>query len=206
MKIIKLFILTFFATYWIATFIYVSPNNYLRIKCASLVAKMDVVFYQSWSFFAPPPQYDLKLYYVFSDANNKSYTLDAITKILEEKKKKAPFNSSEEFLDYVISGSAMYLVDLKSEYIEYYKFTNKDSSENYCYEKSMNRLNNEYKQINSYLTLINYAKLIRLKNLPDKQIKSFKFFITGLDLPKFNDGFNKKRIEKKYFESKEIQL
>ena len=201
MKIIKKSILFLFSFYWVATLIYVLPNNYLRIQADALISLMDVVIYQKWSFFAPPPQYDLRLYYVFKNANGNIYTFEVISNIVSEKKRKAPFNTSEEFLDYVISGASNHVVDLKSEYMEYAKFLNKDSSDVFCYNYATNKINEEFANINAVKTIRNYSEFVINKNLLKKDITSMKFIVTGLALPKFSDRFNLKREETKYFES-----
>lgn len=177
------------------------PNNYLRVKLNFVVDIMDVFFFQSWNFFAPPPDYDLRLYYVFTDELNKKYVFEAIKPILNEKKRKAPFNSGEEYLDYVISGSATSIIDVKSNYFDYFKFTFKDSTDKYCSDTAVKTININYKTLPGYLTLINYSSLVRKKNLNSIKIKNCKFILTGLMIPKFSERFSNKRAENKYFES-----
>lgn len=205
MKKIKISLLFIFFCYWLLTLIYVSPNNYLRIEANKLVSIMDIFFYQNWKFFAPPPQYDLRLYYVFKDVNNNIYTLEAISNIVSEKKQKAPFNTLEEFLDYVISGASTHVVDLKSEYMEYAKFLNKDSSDVFCYNYATKNINEEHDKIDAIKTLKRYSVFVKNKCLPQNKILFVKFIITGSDLPKFNDRYTLKREEKKYFESNFFQ-
>ena len=206
MKALKILILAVFSIYWFCTIIYVLPNSYIRVKSNSLVNHMNVLVSQSWNFFAPPPDFNLRLYYRFTDQYKKPHYFEAIQNIVTEKKKMAPFNASEEFLDYVISGSASSILEQKTNFFNYYNFTIKDSSTVFYSDTSNKTVNAGYLENAAYLTLINYSKLVKEKNLSKLKIISCKFIITGIDIPKFADRNkpNTKSQEVKYFESKEF--
>lgn len=206
MKTLKKTIFLVFLFYWLATLVYVMPNNFLRIKLNSVINIMDTFFAQSWNFFAPPPDYDLRLYYIFTSNDNKKYVYESISTILKEKKEKAPFNSTEEYLDYVISGSATSLLDVRSRYYDYFKYKYADSTMIFHSDTTAKTVNQNYKDFSGYLTLMNYSKLVKDRNLKMIKVQSCRFVITGNAIPKFSERYTGKKLEKKFFESKEYQL
>jgi hypothetical protein len=54
-SVYTLILITFFM-YWLLTFNYVMPNNYIRIEMIGPVNYFEKYFYQRWAFFAPPPK------------------------------------------------------------------------------------------------------------------------------------------------------
>jgi hypothetical protein len=162
---------------------------------------MDVVLFQKWSFFAPPPTYNTKLYYVFTNSNGIEKSYDALSIILNQKKKKAPFNTKEEYLDYVLSGSVINIMNIQSEYIDYFKSTMPDSTDQFQINSAMTKIHEEYEENYSYQTLEKYGHYVKAKNLPTDTILEFKFIIAGLFIPKFHDRFSQKSEEKMFFKS-----
>lgn len=96
-----------YGVYWALTLLTVTPETgYLHTANKSIIDGFSLVFSQRWSFFAPPPQKNWRLYYAFSEADsNKEIRLEALQPVLLAKRQRAPFNEAETIVDYVISGS-----------------------------------------------------------------------------------------------------
>ena len=66
-RIIAVMSIAAFSAYWGATFFFTMPDNYLKIKALAYDKVFQSIFYQQWSFFAPPPTYNDFLYFEFAD-------------------------------------------------------------------------------------------------------------------------------------------
>lgn len=99
--------LSVFAIYWFLTLLYVTPNNPIRIDFDTELLTFGSLFYQRWSFFAPPPRYNIGLYYTFTDKADPSLVrvFDVSSPILNSKKRTLPYNEGAELVDYMIFGS-----------------------------------------------------------------------------------------------------
>ena len=206
MRTVKIIIIIVLAIYWCVTLVYVTPNNYIRIKCNKALAHFEVFFSQRWAFFAPPPEYDYKLYYIFIDSDKNLSVFEALENILKVKKEKAPFNATEEFLDYSLSGSISYIIDFNKQYFDGYKFRFKDSTESFWNNEASKAVNLMNIRIPGYSTIVNYAHIVKEKNIKNKNIRHFKFIINGRYLPKFAERFSDKKKEVTFFQSEEIKF
>lgn len=66
MKKISLYLAVFvFTFYWFITLTFVSPKNYITIKLYEEEQFFNTFFFQKWSFFAPPPKHNDRLYFEF---------------------------------------------------------------------------------------------------------------------------------------------
>lgn len=100
--------------YWLLTLVYVSPNNPIRVQCFYACNFFEALFYQKWEFFAPPPTFNEKVYYIFQPKHSetgKTIVTEVVEKIFKEKQKHAPFNEADDVTDYLISGACDQLVD-----------------------------------------------------------------------------------------------
>ncbi|HRG00188.1 MAG: hypothetical protein U0W65_14515 [Bacteroidia bacterium] len=199
MRIVKNIALVVFVIYWACTLFYVFPNNYMKIKLNSFKENLDVLIFQNWAFFAPPPDYNTRLYFIYTDNNNKSYEFEAMEDLLKLKQKKAPFNTEEEYVDYAITGVTTQLLDQKRDLYEYYSFLYPDSTSTFINDTLMKVINHDYHKNSAYKSMINYSKIIQKKYLPKKDIKACWFKIIGLKIPKFADRYNQKINSECYF-------
>jgi hypothetical protein len=104
-------VLALWAAYVFMTFLYVSPSNPIRDRMTKPLARFELVASQKWSFFAPPPRSNRRLYYKFF--NEKSVVVDTfevLVPITTAKRAEAPFNTGEEIIDYMLHGSLEQLV------------------------------------------------------------------------------------------------
>jgi hypothetical protein len=193
-KIILNSILLVFIFYWLCTFLYVSPNNYIKISLLEEMQTFNTFFFQKWGFFAPPPKFNDRLYYTFESKKDStiSYTFEVMEPLQKRKSSKAPFNSSENILDYVLSSTVhsisdgLLTVNKAIDYQVEVSDTIKSSTE------LKRQKGKEYVQTtSSYKTLIRYAKYVAKKNNINN-LKNFSLVIevVQLNIPKFADRNN----------------
>lgn len=204
MKILKTIPLLVFSIYWACTLFYILPNNFMKIKLNTFKENLDVLIFQNWAFFAPPPDYNTRLYFTYTDNYNKTYEFEAMEDLLKLKRKKAPFNTEEEYVDYAITGVTTQLLDQKRDLYEYYSFLYPDSTSNFINDTLMKNLNKDYLQNSAYKSVINYSKIIQNRYLKNKEIKSCWFKIIGLKIPKFADRYTTKINSECYFISRKF--
>jgi hypothetical protein len=200
---IKIIIIVAFAFYWICTFIYVMPSNYIRIKANTIVILLDIFFPQRWTFFAPPPSYNYRLYYVF-EKDGQTKIIEVIKPLIEAKKQNAPFNTNEEIVDYVINGS---ITAIQNQMAMYKNAAEKDTIRNDSLV--IEKVNKELPNLSEYKTLYNYSKIVAERN----NIKPYKcivyFYASYVKIPKFserNNSDNAILTESLVFKSKKYQL
>src|SRR5665213_3955688 len=64
-KLLGMGALSVLAVYWLVTLLYVSPNNPIRVQFLPQLAFFERFFFQRWEFFAPPPMYNERIYFIF---------------------------------------------------------------------------------------------------------------------------------------------
>ena len=97
--------------YWLTTITYVAPNNYLRAQFPGVFRAIEPVLYQKWEFFAPPPTFNTTVYAVAHLQNpEETITWDLTSEIRRLKGRHAPFNATEDAIDYVLSSAAIDIV------------------------------------------------------------------------------------------------
>ncbi|CAL2108435.1 conserved hypothetical protein [Tenacibaculum sp. 190524A02b] len=209
-------IVAVFGFYWLATLLFVSPDNYIKIAFFDQQGTFDTFFFQKWGFFAPPPKYNDRLYFTFESKKDStvSYTFEVIEKLQERKSSKAPFNSSEDILDYVLSSTLHNINDGLFAVNQTLNFEDEvvDSIQQKNSIDDRIRKGKDYTQNSAnFVTLKRYAKMVALRN-NIKNIKDYNLTIeiTQLDMPKFADrdllGKEKRVREKLIFKSDKITL
>jgi hypothetical protein len=190
-KIAGYCIIFLFLGYWITTLLFSMPDNFFKITFNQADQLFQSAFFQRWDFFAPPPQYNDKLYYVVRDKETKEVicTLESVDYILKQKQKKAPFNQEETVLDYVISTSINLLTNSYQEHMQVLAYSIPDSSEVYRSNKSieMTLENDPY----AFGTLFNYGVVLLKKNNIQYNNVEIKLVIAHKPLVKFKDRYTK---------------
>ncbi len=156
--IISTLVLGLFLFYSILTIVFVSPSNFLNISLTESGNTFCVFFNQKWEFFAPPPNFNDRIYYVFENKKikNDNRIYEILNPILTEKADKAPFNVKADILDYLISNSYNNICDIliksrKNKIYEYKKKNQiKTESEIFLIVRE------DVKNSNSFKTLGNY--------------------------------------------------
>jgi hypothetical protein len=189
-KVVNIFLISLFIIYWLFTFIYVMPPNYLRVKSGVAVLIFDIFLPQKWTFFAPPPKYNFRLYYIFG-RNEKTTVIEVLKPIAELKRSKAPFNTNEEIVDYVLNNSVIAIQNHTSKYksdIEQAS-TKGDSIK-------LAQIIHEVEELPEFKTLLNYAKVVAQKNGIDEKNLPVSFYACSIEIPKFSER-HKENVEKK---------
>jgi hypothetical protein len=126
-----------FLSYWVVTILFVSPDNYVKISLIKGEEFFDDLFYQNWAFFAPPPTSDNRLYYRFEMLTDscKVYTFEVLEPIIKMKRHAAPFNSSAEILEYVLSGVVQNITDGLYSVNQSVEFGNQFIADSLLYDK-----------------------------------------------------------------------
>lgn len=193
-KVVPYFILTIFGFYWMCTLLYVSPKNYIKIELLEQEQLFTTFFFQKWGFFAPPPKYNDRLYFRFESKKDptKSISFEVIEDLQKRKTRKAPFSSSEDILDYVISGTlhgisdGLYAVEQSMQYEEEVIDSLKNSG--YSETEKIEKRKAYVQETSNFKTLKNYALFLaeknNLKNISDYNLQ---VEIAQIDLPKFAD-------------------
>jgi hypothetical protein len=124
-------ILFIFSIYWSLTLIFTSPSNFINISLLEYSYVFETFFFQKWAFFAPPPNSNDRLYYYFENKKDKRKikVFEVIEPITKNKCIKAPFNTEEDILDYVLSNTVALIRDdivNINEIIKYRKDENKE--------------------------------------------------------------------------------
>ena len=173
--------------YWFLTVAYILPNNYLKAVLAPALNRFQLLFYQRWEFFAPPPEFNYRLYAIARRAGPEQSTvsLDLMSEVIERKRLSAPFNDAENAIDYLLFG-AIYSIDgILSEAFSAAKKTHPDRSDDVCMEMARTALHDLEESDPSIRSLRNYARLALERHFRQADIVSFHLRITRLAIPKF---------------------
>ncbi len=212
LRIFQVLILLLFVFYWGITFLYCSPSNYIRIKSGKAIFIFENFFYQQWGFFAPPPQHNDRLYYIFSDTvNGRERVYEALVPIMQKKQQAAPFNSKEEAIDYILSGAITGINDEARGMVDISKVSFPDSNDMYHLMKAHKQINDLGLNYPPIKTLFNYAVTVAKKENISLDSNSVKMVITQVAMPKFKDRakiLDPKYVgkEEKVFESNFLPL
>lgn len=202
MKIIKTLILGIFTFWWSANFFFNLPDSSLPIlENYGLYKKWDGLFYQRWGFFAPPPDYDDRLYYVYTDLKDSSNVIvyEVFENLHKTRKKQYPFDDELSNLDYIIHNLSSPLGDLIRESYDIYKIKgNCDSLGIYsdCFQKYMSSVREDFNTSPNLTTLIKHTKIIAdLRNIKNSKVQ---IILGAKDLPKYRDRYKKDLVRKEY--------
>lgn len=170
-----------FITYWSVTIFFQLPDNPIKVNFLRENRIFELFLYQKWSFFAPPPTYDERLYYVFKK-DNKEISFEVIALLNKAKSDNAPFNGHENNLDYIISNQTH---AIGTHLNNFYDSKNKKNTENI--EIIWNDFYNTSKGDHNIKTLLNYAKVVDKSNNLDYSEYEICLILTKIDIPKFKD-------------------
>lgn len=181
-----------FLFYFITTLIFSTPDNYINISLIEHTENFNSLFYQKWAFFAPPPQSNDRLYYIFEKKTNKSEIIifEVVEPLLKEKINKAPFNSNEDLTDYLISNSLYLITDCIRMTRESFEYEAKSKNKKIDEVELTKKVIEFIEKTKSYNTLLNYSKKVALNN----NLKHEDYFvyikISQKKIPKFIDRYN----------------
>lgn len=210
MKIKTTLIYLIFSIYWLVTIFFTFPENYLQIKALKYEQIFSIFLSQRWSFFAPPPQTNDRLYFEYITIKKDTVLLEVLEPLAKKRKYEFPFNSDRSTIDYVLANNIYSLSDYLRESFNIYKFENCNinKSDDDCYTEFLNYYYPKFHEYSELKSLINYGALIKSQSNAKFEIEKLKIIATTIDIPKFNDRFNKHNTKKenKVFESKYYNL
>ncbi len=201
-KIIIGFASLIFITYWSVTIFFQLPDNPVKVDFMRANRMFEALLYQKWSFFAPPPKHDERLYYIFKKGD-RELSFEVVALLNKAKTNNAPFNGHENALDYVISNQ---LHAIGAALGDFYGDKNKKDTENIelvwkeFYEKNKDGANIK--------TLLNYAKVVAKSNNLEYSEYEICLILTNIDIPKFKDRNDTmlKREEKITFKTPFVKI
>lgn len=193
--------------YWLCTICFNLPDNYINLSLIKQSKNFNIFFSQNWSFFAPPPKANDKAYIIFfSKKDSTSVSFEILESLNRAKQKKIPFNWNEDILDYIISNSIInisnQLVNISDtkDYLTESKNPNADRI-------TQKKINEQIQASYSFITLINYGKLIAKENSINVYNNYIQIKLSRLNIRKFSDRVdeNFKPIEEMYFLSEKVE-
>ena len=178
-----------FAFYWSMTMFFTLPDNYLLLSNLKYERLFSTFFYQKWSFFAPPPNYNDRLYYIFEKDSTIVETFEVIEDVQKQRSAEYLFNDDISTIDYVLSNTISTLNDIVRESYNMYSVKNCDDENQECFKRFLVDLEDEFYDTNELQTLTNYGLLIAQKNGVE-DFDRFSFQVMHEHLPKFIDRNN----------------
>lgn len=182
-----------FGIYWVTTILFVAPDNFVSISLLKYKLHFETYFYQQWGFFAPPPKYNDRLYYYFiNDANKESVLRYEVIQDLQAlKSKRAPFNGTEDVLDYILSSSLHAINDglvavKESLEFEYNNRSTEDLKDSITIEEGKKFIQN----IKSFKTLHEYGQMVASKNAIPKEFDKVVIEVSHIQMPSFSSRFD----------------
>jgi len=202
---ISLFLL--FCAYWLTTIFFVAPSNPLNISADNGREIFNTHFFQRWSFFAPPPTYNQRVYIVFKNKSTKSKDVfEVLAPIVNAKHDHAPFNEYHQKMDYIlasslinIEGNVKLLHDVFANKSMQSLFSGKDTTVD-------ERIIYDIEKTSDFKTLIKYAWKIAAENGINKNDVSCQIIITKVYIPQFVDRKLQKGKEEISFSSHPLNL
>ncbi|MFC0320743.1 hypothetical protein [Olivibacter oleidegradans] len=210
---LKKVIIILFASYWLLTLMYNIPNNPIKIEYGKFFYKFGIFFNQRWSFFAPPPKMNNRLYYSFYDDQKKEIgTFEVLEALSTSKKAKLPFNTEEEALDYILNGAINQLYQLVIRQREQLEVSETDhiktieELEKVARDSLLTNIHN----IKEFKTLVNFSDYVlknKIGSVNSLKTASFlKISISEVDIPKFYLRKSVNSAEKIFLESDFVDI
>lgn len=192
LRAVKITLGVSFVLYWLTTILYVSPDNYLKVRLAPVLAIFETIFYQKWEFFAPPPTFNLRAYAIASLSEPPStITLDLMSELIKRKKDRMPFNGPEDALDYVLFGSVVAIDNnLREAFMDCKRSPERADKD--CVEQATAQLHEWDDSDRSVLALRNYALSALPRHVPLSRVKALRLKIGKVITPKFGDAMLKR--------------
>ncbi len=193
-RIIQTIVLLVFVSYWCVTLLYSSPESYIKIKAEPVLSKFEIFFYQKWTFFAPPADFNFRLYFEYLDKDSSQLaTYEVLKPIALQKQAKAPFNTNEQYVDYIVNSSVIELNDLLVNYFKAAKEEKPTLSADENYKNAIGNFNSNAAkaQYPGFQTLKNYLNLHFKKHITDNPLLTKAVFgrmiLAQQQLPRFEE-------------------
>lgn len=178
------------------------PKNPLNITSQNTKDLFESNLFQRWSFFAPPPTFNERVYFAYKSTEYKKIDFyEILVPVLEKKSKAIPFNTYEQIQDYILASTLSNIETNMRTYQDVLNYTNNQAVVKVSDSLISNKIVEEIEKTNDFKTLINYAKLIAEKNNIDINKYSLQIQIHKISIPQFIDRYSKTRKEEVIFSS-----
>jgi hypothetical protein len=175
-----------FITYWLATIAYVAPNNYIKAQFAGVFRAVDPVLFQRWEFFAPPPTFNSTVYAIAHLQNpEETITWDLTSEVRRLKGRHAPFNATEDAIDYVLSSAAIDIAEQMRQHVGHEKKTHPEAKQEVWVNEALTKMRESEPYSRSIMAIRNYAAATVAKSVPTDRPGTMRLVITSVDIPKF---------------------
>jgi hypothetical protein len=183
-----------FCTYWLSTIFFTFPENYLQIKAIKYEKIFSLFLYQRWSFFAPPPKTNDRLYFQYISIKKDTLQLEVLKPLAEKRKQEFLFNSDRSVIDYVLANNIYALSDYLREGYNNYKFEKcgNNISEKDCNSMFLKEFYPKFHEYPELKSLLNYGILISNNNKLIVECEKIKIISTTVNIKKFNERYTKK--------------
>jgi len=195
-KIISYLILISVSAYWATTFFFNLPSNYLSVNSLKENKYYDLVFFQRWGFFAPPPNFNERLYYTFFDINKRTVgSFEVLENIFHRKQMSVPFNKREEIEDYIVSNTISTLMDYSRNIQDILRYENHQKNKSSFDSSDEKLIVAEIEGRPEFLTLYNYGVLLKQNKGLTNSAVSCQIKITRVSIPQFEDRLKEGKEE-----------
>ena len=198
-----------FITYWVTTFFFALPDNYINIKHTYSKFRLNIFLNQNWHVFASAPKYNFRVYYIFESISDSThlFTYEIIEPLMKNKRAKAPFNYEESLLDNLLINSIKYIEHQSIELNQDISYINYVNSSNNNKHKLKLESYPVFQENSTVKNLINYSKTIAVNNNFSLKNKYVRIRITKAQLTPFSERHQqKKQKEVLFYESKRIRF
>jgi hypothetical protein len=180
------------------------PQNPLNLNLQKGKDFFQANFYQRWAFFAPPPTYNQRLYFIFKNNNTTNIEVFEVLKpILIKKQNTAPFNFYYQTVDYILASSLINIDGNVRTLQQIFNYEKTKLSPNLQPQDSLLSQNivSTVEKTTDFLTLCNYAKKIAINNGIEFKNSYYQIQISKINMPQFIDRNSRKGKEEITFSS-----
>ncbi len=205
-KYIKLFIpLTIFAIYWIITvFINIPESSIVAVENFKTHKKLSQIMFQKWSFFAPPPTYNLRLnyYFISTDSLQKIVDIEIFEELGKKIRSEFPFNETSADLQWILYNNVTGITDEISIVARYKKLKLSClDTDTLCTKQIEKACFTAVEYSAKMYVLIRHAKNLAKKLKLDNNYR-LKIIVSTIDIPKYAERYTKQKNVKINFISK----
>ena len=187
-RFIYIGLFTFFLLYWLATFFFMMPKNPLNLTAQRSREVFQTNFFQRWSFFAPPPDYNQKVYIIFNNKiSGKRDYFEIINPINLAKRKTAPFNTYYQIIDYVMASSLINIDGSIRLLQNVFKYKNSFGKSSLNDSLTTQKIVSDIEKTQDFISLTNYAKKVALENDINPSSVTYQIQIMKEMIPQFID-------------------
>ncbi len=185
-------VIVVFVTYWLLTGFFTLPDNYIKLKFNKGSDIFHAVLFQRWEFFAPPPEYNDYMYYIYSSEEKQdTMIMEVVDYVCKSKSMAAPFNSKENIMEYILSNTVIGITDIMRNRRRIMEYEAERDGCEIDDEEILKATDEEIERSMYYETLVSYANVVAEKNNIPDDYDDLEIMITRQDLPKFHQRLDK---------------